>query len=152
MKPLQQDLQSTRWDAIVVGSGITGGWAAKELSEKGLRTLVLEAGPQMLDQYPEHVPSWEMKFRGLKDRKFLAETRPVQSRTGACDEWSAKFFVNDLENPYSTADGTDFDWIRSRQVGGRSMLWGRQSYRWSDLDFEAERARRCRCRLADSLR
>ena len=127
------------YDAIVVGSGITGGWAAKELTEKGLKTLVLEAGRSIVPEqdYVEHVPPWEMKFRGWGDRRRLTEDQPVQSLCYACDEWSSKFFVNDKENPYTTAPGKPFSWIRGRQVGGRSITWGRQSYRWSDLDFEA---------------
>jgi choline dehydrogenase-like flavoprotein len=129
----------TSYDAIVVGSGMTGGWAAKELSEKGLRTLVLEAGRAILpaNDYVEHVPSWEVKFRGMRDRRRLQEDQPIQSTCYACDEWSAKFFVNDKEHPYSTEAGKPFKWIRGRQVGGRSIVWGRQVYRWSDLDFEA---------------
>jgi len=127
------------YDAIVVGSGMSGGWAAKELTEKGLKTLVLEAGrPTVPEQdYVEHVPSWEMKFRGMGDRRRQLKYQPVQSTCYACDEWSSKFFVNDTENPYTTAEGKPFRWIRGRQVGGRSILWGRQTYRWSDLDFEA---------------
>ena len=127
------------YDAIVVGSGITGGWAAKELTEKGLKTLVLEAGRSIVPEqdYVEHVPPWEMKFRGWGDRRRLTADQPVQSLCYACDEWSSKFFVNDKENPYTTAPGKPFSWIRGRQVGGRSITWGRQSYRWSDLDFEA---------------
>lgn len=127
------------YDAIVVGSGMTGGWAAKELTEKGLKTLVLEAGPPTLPErdYVEHVPSWEMKFRGMRHRRRLQEDQPIQSTCYACDEWSAKFFVSDKENPYTTEAGKPFSWIRGRQVGGRSIMWGRQVYRWSDLDFEA---------------
>jgi len=127
------------YDAIVVGSGMTGGWAAKELTEKGLKTLVLEAGPPTLPErdYVEHVPSWEMKFRGMRDRRRLQEDQPIQSTCYACDEWSAKFFVSYKENPYTTEAGKPFSWIRGRQVGGRSITWGRQVYRWSDLDFEA---------------
>ena len=127
------------YDAIVVGSGMTGGWAAKELTEKGLKTLVLEAGPPTLPErdYVEHVPSWEMKFRGMGHRRRLQEDQPIQSTCYACDEWSAKFFVSDKENPYTTEAGKPFSWIRGRQVGGRSIMWGRQVYRWSDLDFEA---------------
>jgi choline dehydrogenase-like flavoprotein len=127
------------YDAIVVGSGMTGGWAAKELTEKGLKTLVLEAGPPTVPErdYVEHVPSWEMKFRGMRDRRRLQEDQPIQSTCYACDEWSAKFFVSDKENPYTTEAGKPFSWIRGRQVGGRSITWGRQVYRWSDLDFEA---------------
>lgn len=131
--------EQTSYDAIVVGSGITGGWAAKELTEKGLKTLVLEAGRPIVPEqdYVEHVPTWEVKFRGLGDRKKQLADQPIQSTCYACDEWSGKFFVSDKENPYTTANGKPFRWIRGRQVGGRSITWGRQSYRWSDLDFEA---------------
>jgi choline dehydrogenase-like flavoprotein len=127
------------FDAIVVGSGITGGWAAKELTEKGLKTLVLEAGRNIVpeEDYVEHVPQWEMKFRGMGDRRNLAENQPIQSTCYACDEWSSKFFISDKEHPYTTDPGKPFRWIRGRQVGGGSIMWGRQSYRWSDLDFEA---------------
>ncbi|HME34351.1 MAG TPA: GMC family oxidoreductase [Candidatus Sulfotelmatobacter sp.] len=131
--------ETNSYDAIVVGSGMTGGWAAKELSEKGLKTLVLEAGRPTVpeEDYVEHVPPWEMKFRGLGDRRRLLADQPIQSTCYACDEWSSKFFVSDKEHPYTTAPGKPFRWIRGRQVGGRSITWGRQSYRWSDLDFEA---------------
>lgn len=131
--------KDTTFDAIVIGSGITGGWAAKELTEKGLRTLVLEAGRPIVPEqdYVEHVPEWEMKFRGLGDRRAQHEDQPIQSTCYACDEWSSKFFVSDKQHPYTTEEGKPFRWIRGRQVGGRSITWGRQSYRWSDLDFEA---------------
>ena len=127
------------YDAIVVGSGITGGWAAKELTEKGLQTLVLEAGRPIVpeEDYVEHVPVWEMKFRGMGDRRKLLADQPIQSTNYACDEWSSKFFVSDKENPYTTEPDKPYRWIRGRQEGGRSITWGRQSYRWSDLDFEA---------------
>ena len=127
------------YDAIVVGSGITGGWAAKELTERGLDTLVLEAGGPIdpAKDYVEHVPPWQLHFRGYGDRQRLAREQPVQKDCYACDEWSSKFFVNDLENPYTTDASEPFRWIRGRQVGGRSIIWGRQVYRWSDLDFTA---------------
>ncbi len=127
------------FDAIVVGSGITGGWAAKELCERGLRTLVLEAGRDITPgtDYVEHVQPWQQHFRGFGDRRTLEREQPVQKRCYACDEWGSKFFVNDLENPYTVDLGKPFEWIRGRQVGGRSIMWGRQVYRWSDLDFEA---------------
>jgi len=132
-------MPSQKYDAIVVGSGITGGWAAKELSEKGLRTIVLEAGRPIDPEkdYAEHVPTWEMKFRGMGDRKLQSKDQAVQETCSGLDEWNSKFFVNDNDNPYTTAPDQPFLWIRGRQVGGRSIIWGRQTYRWSDLDFEA---------------
>jgi choline dehydrogenase-like flavoprotein len=128
------------YDALIVGSGITGGWAAKELTEKDLNVLVLEAGRTILPEqdYVEHVPVWELKYRGWDDRAKREATQYIQRECYyACDEYSNKFFVNDVENPYSNAPGTEFSWIRGRQVGGKSITWGRQTYRWSDLDFEA---------------
>ena len=127
------------FDAIVVGSGITGGWAAKELCERGLKTLVLEAGRPIdpARDYVEHVPPWEMKFRGFGDRKALERDQFIQRHCYACNEYSGKFFVNDRDNPYSVDPDKPFHWIRGRQVGGKSIMWGRQVYRWSDLDFEA---------------
>src|ERR1700693_4966294 len=128
------------YDAIVIGSGITGGWAAKELTEKGLNVLLLEAGRPIVPEvdYVEHVPAWELKYRGWDNRDERIKTQKVQRECYyACDEYSSKFFVNDLENPYSTDPGKPFTWIRGRQVGGKSLTWGRQTYPWSDLDFEA---------------
>jgi choline dehydrogenase-like flavoprotein len=132
-------VRTATYDAIVVGSGISGGWAAKELTEKGLRTIVLEAG-RPIDpavDYVEHVPPYDMRYRGMGDRRRLERYQPIQRHTGACDEYSGKFFVNDLDNPYSFPDDKPFYWIRGRQVGGRSIMWGRCVYRWSDLDYEA---------------
>ncbi len=127
------------YDAIVVGSGITGGWAAKELTEAGLNTLVLEAGPLIVPErdYTEHVPVSAMRFRGMGDRKRLGERQPVQRECYACDELGSAFFVDDVDNPYTTGEDEPFLFLRGRQVGGRSIMWGRQVYRWSDLDFEA---------------
>ena len=127
------------YDAIVVGSGISGGWAAKELTEKGLRTIVLEAG-RPIDpnvDYVEHVRAHELRYRGMGDRARIDRYQPVQKQCGACNEYSGKFFVNDLDNPYTTPDDKPFSWIRGRQVGGRSIMWGRCVFRWSDLDYEA---------------
>ena len=127
------------FDAIVIGSGITGGWAAKELSEAGLQTLVLEAGPMIVPErdYTEHVPVWDMRFRGLGDRKKLRERQAIQSACYACDELGHKFFVDDVDNPYTTPEDQPYQFFRGRQVGGRSIMWARQTYRWSPMDFEA---------------
>jgi choline dehydrogenase-like flavoprotein len=129
----------TPFDASVIGSGITGGWAAKELCEHGLKTLVLEAGRdiQPARDYVEHVQPWQMHFRGWGDRTRLEHDQPIQRNCYACDELGSKFFVNDLENPYTFEEGKRFEWLRGRHVGGRSIMWGRQVYRWSDLDFAA---------------
>jgi choline dehydrogenase-like flavoprotein len=127
------------FDAIVVGSGISGGWAAKELTEKGLKTLLLEAGPPIVParDYVEHVQAYSLPYRGYGNLRKLRAEQPIQSQTGSCDEWGSKFFVNDSENPYHNDPDKPFSWIRGRHVGGRSITWGRQVYRWSDLDFEA---------------
>jgi choline dehydrogenase-like flavoprotein len=133
-------LEQRQYDAVVIGSGMTSGWAAKELSERGLSTLVLEAGREIVPErdYEDHTAAWELRYRGLGDLSANSQNQPIQSQCYACDEWGSKFFVNDHENPYSVAQGSpDFRWIRGRQVGGRSIMWARQSYRFSDLDFEA---------------
>ena len=129
----------TDFDAIVVGSGMTGGWAAKELTELGLRTLVLEAGRPITPEhdYVEHKPPWEMPFRGLGDRRAVSARQSVQSHSVSFDEWSHVFWTDDADNPYTTPADRPFHWFRARQVGGKSIIWGRQVYRWSDLDFEA---------------
>ena len=127
------------YDAIVIGSGMTGGWAAKELTELGLRTLVLEAGRLLVpaQDYSEHKPVWDMRFRGLGDRRYVESRQPRQRRSVSFDEWSHRSWIDDADNPYTTPQDKPFDWFRSRQVGGKSTIWGRQVYRWSDLDFEA---------------
>lgn len=127
------------YDAIVIGSGITGGLAAKELTELGLSTLVLDAGRPIdpVRDYAEHRQPWEAPFRGLGDRRAIAARQPVQRRSVSFDEWSHGFWTDDADNPYTTPAEKPFDWLRARHVGGKSITWGRQVYRWSDLDFEA---------------
>ena len=128
------------YDAIVVGSGITGGYAAMELTVKGLRTLVLERGPMVrhIADYPTaNTPPWGAEYpRGQLPPAMLDAVYPMQKRTGyAVTEYSKHFFVKDHEDPYTETQR--FDWIRGYHVGGRSLTWGRQTYRHSDLDFEA---------------
>ncbi|MBX2897110.1 MAG: GMC family oxidoreductase [Cyclobacteriaceae bacterium] len=127
------------YDAIVVGTGISGGWAAKELTEKGLKTLVLERG-RMVEHpnYPTATKDiWEFENADRPTVEDL-QKQGVQNRTGYTIRQSTKhWFVNDLENPYTEKEGKRFDWMRGYHVGGRSIMWGRQSYRWGDFDFEA---------------
>lgn len=128
------------YDAIVVGSGITGGWAAKELTERGLKTLVLERGPMVRhveDYKTAAMDPWDAKYpRAQLPPDELDARYPVQKRTGyALTEFSQAFFVRDDQEPYT--ETKRFDWIRGYHLGGRSLTWGRQCYRWSDLDFEA---------------
>jgi choline dehydrogenase-like flavoprotein len=128
------------WDAIVVGSGITGGWAAKELTERGLRVVMIERGRNVehaKDYTTEHLPPWKFPFRERGNPKVLREDYPIQSIAPGVSEDTWHFFVKDPEHPYVQAEGTEFAWIRGYQLGGRSLTWGRQVYRWSDLDFEA---------------
>ncbi len=125
------------YDAIVVGSGISGGWAAKELCEKGLKTLVLERGRDVkhVTDYPTaQMAPWEFETRLLENSSFRASS-PVQSNSPAYTEATKHFFVDDSEHPYLQED--PFFWIRGYQVGGRSLTWGRQCYRWGPMDFEA---------------
>ena len=129
--------EETTYDAIVIGSGISGGWAAKELCEKGLKTLVLERGRMVkhIEDYPTaHLHPWEFKHRGTIPLK-VREENPVVSRCYAFNEGTEHFFVKDREHPY--VQEKPFDWIRGYQVGGKSLLWARWTQRWSDLDFEA---------------
>lgn len=128
------------YDAIVVGTGISGGWAAKELCEKGLKTLILERGPMV-----EHIKDYKTALmddwdfpHGMELSLDEKAKRPKQSRTNkgrSADSY--KWFVNDLEHPYN--ETKPFNWMRGYHVGGRSITWGRQSYRWSNLDFEANK-------------
>ena len=130
------------YDAIVVGSGISGGWAAKELTEKGLSVLLLERGKPIthgIDYIGEHQPPWERANMGLRPRDLYDSEYPIQSTSYAFDETTRHFWNNDSENPYDFREDKPFHWLRTDVVGGRSLLWARQSYRWSDLDFEANK-------------
>ncbi|TYA74777.1 GMC oxidoreductase [Seonamhaeicola marinus] len=129
-----------KYDAIVIGTGITGGWAAKELCEGGLKTLVLERGRMVkhIEDYPTmNLDPWDQELKG----DITAEEKknyPKQSRTGYTVKNESKhWFVNDLEHPYN--ETKRFDWMRGYHVGGRSIMWGKQSYRLSDLDFTANK-------------
>ncbi|MEM7381726.1 MAG: GMC family oxidoreductase, partial [Bacteroidota bacterium] len=128
------------YDAIVVGTGISGGWAAKELCEKGLKTLVLERGRMVnhIKDYPTaNKDPWDFPNNGELPREEQAK-QLKQARTGYTVKAPHNFwFVDDLEHPYN--ETKRFDWMRGYHVGGRSIMWGRHSYRWSDLDFEANR-------------
>lgn len=123
------------FDAIVIGSGISGGWAAKELCEKGLKTLVLERGRMVehLKDYPTAtMDPWEFPHRGRIDK--LKRENPIAAKCYAFDEATEHFFVKDNQHPY--VQQKPFDWIRGYQVGGKSLIWARQTQRWSQYDFE----------------
>lgn len=125
-----------QYDAIVVGTGVSGGWAAKELCENGLKTLVLERGRMVkhIEDYPTmHKDPWDMPNGGKTPQKILKDYEK-QSRWGI-HETTRHFYNKDSDHDYDEIK--PFDWIRGTQVGGRSLIWGRQTYRWSDLDFEA---------------
>lgn len=130
--------QSESYDAIVVGTGISGGWAAKELCEKGLKTLVLERGRMVkhIEDYPTmNMDPWDFENGGrLTNEERLRQEK--QDRTGyTTNKAHNHFFVDDVDHPYNEVKR--FDWMRGYHVGGRSLVWGRQSYRLSDFDFEA---------------
>jgi choline dehydrogenase-like flavoprotein len=130
-------MQAPQYDAIVVGSGISGGWAAKELTEKGLRVLLLERGRNVehIKDYPNATKApWQYPHRGGRT-KAMEELYPVLKRDYPLNEKNLEFWASDKDNPYTEVKR--FDWYRGYQVGGRSLMWGRQSYRWSEFDFEA---------------
>lgn len=127
------------YDALIVGSGASGGWVAKELCEAGLEVLLLEAGPPRIPtrDFTEHVWPYQLKYRGFSNQAALLEKQPIQRLCYACDEHSHQFFVDDHENPYTFPDDKPFMWIRGRQVGGKTFCWARESYRFSDYEFKA---------------
>ncbi|HEX6169179.1 MAG TPA: GMC family oxidoreductase [Chitinophagaceae bacterium] len=125
------------FDAIVVGSGISGGWAAKELTERGLNTIMLERGFDIKhgkDYEASNKPVWEYPHRGGKTQQMIADY-PKLKRDYPLNERNLHFWASDKDCPYT--ETKRFDWFRGYHVGGRSLMWGRQSYRWSETDFEA---------------
>lgn len=134
---MQTDPAGKHFDIVIVGSGASGGWAAKRLTEAGLRVAVLEAGRQLTEaDYKEHVPAFQLKYRGRTKRPFERE-RPRQSTSYAVREWNADWYVNDIEEPYVDQSDPGFLWVRPRVVGGRTNIWGRACLRLSDIDFKA---------------
>jgi choline dehydrogenase-like flavoprotein len=130
-------MANNTYDAIVIGSGISGGWAAKELTEKGLKTIMLERGrdfEHVKDYQSARLDPWDFPHRGKVTQEQRA-IRPVISRGWGAAEPIMDYWANEQECPYTEVK--PFNWWRAYQMGGRSILWGRQSYRWSDFDFEA---------------
>ncbi len=127
------------FDAIVVGSGMSGGWAAKELAEKGLKTLVIERGGHLEHgaDYTDSLSPWELENYGLVKEAEAAEHYGIQSQCYAFSTATKHLWVKDSEHPYTTPEGRPFMWIRGYHLGGRSIMWARQSYRLSDMDFQS---------------
>ncbi len=140
MTNIKFKVSEEQYDAIVVGTGISGGWAAKELCENGLKTLVLERGRMVkhIEDYPTaHLDPWDLPNAGSVTRE-ISERKFKQVRDGgAALPDREHFFVDDTKHPYN--EDRRFDWIRGYHVGGRSLMWGRQSYRLSDIDFQANK-------------
>jgi choline dehydrogenase-like flavoprotein len=130
-------IEKNTFDAIVIGSGISGGWAAKELCERGMKTLVLERGRNIthLKDYPTMTTKpWEFEHRGQMSEKFLKENPLISKAAGFGDD-TDHFFIKDKDHPY--VQEKPFDWIRGYQVGGKSIIWGRACQRWSNNEFTA---------------
>jgi choline dehydrogenase-like flavoprotein len=130
-------MEMNSFDAIVVGSGMSGGWAAKELTEKGLKTLVLERGRMVKHgDYPTATKNpWDLPY-GNRITQDIRRRKPIQTRTGYPTPANEHWFVDDVDHPY-VEENHKFDWLRGYHVGGRSLMWARQSYRFSPMDFEA---------------
>ncbi len=124
------------YDAVVVGSGATGGWVAKTLAEAGMQVALLEAGHRTTEaEFTEHLQPYDLKYRGQSPE--IRRDRPIQSMKYACRESNFRWFVDDFRNPYTHPEDKPFQWTRGRLLGGRTLTWGRQSYRFSALDFAA---------------
>jgi len=128
-------MAETLYDAVVVGSGASGGWACKRLSEAGLKVALVDAGKVQKDSnFTEHEPAFNLKYRDMAG-EVVRKTRPIQGLF--VDEYNASWAANDLQEPYTTQEGMPFLWAgRIRMTGGRTNIWGRQCYRLSDLDFK----------------
>jgi choline dehydrogenase-like flavoprotein len=130
-------MPNNTYDAIVVGSGISGGWAAKELTEKGLKVLMLERGrniEHVKDYVNANKEAWDYPHRGDRTQQMIKDY-PVLKRDYPLNETNLDYWASDKDSPYTEIKR--FDWFRGYHVGGRSLMWGRQSYRWSDFDFDA---------------
>ena len=130
-------MPNNTYDAIVVGSGISGGWAAKELTEKGLKVLMLERGrdiEHIKDYVNANKESWDYPHRGERTQQMIKDY-PALKRDYPLNETNLDYWASDKDSPYTEIKR--FDWFRGYHVGGRSLMWGRQSYRWSNFDFEA---------------
>ena len=135
------DTDTSGWDAIVIGSGMSGGWAAKELCERGLKVLVLERGRPITpeDDYTDMLDPWERPHLDRVNEDEKAKHYPVQSKVYSFSETTKQFWVKDDEHPYEISQGGDFNWRRGYHLGGRSLMWGRQSYRLGPNDFTANK-------------
>ncbi|WP_233353561.1 GMC oxidoreductase [Hellea balneolensis] len=128
------------FDVIVVGSGMSGGWVAKEMCEKGFKVAVLERGKDIVptEDYTDMVDPWDMEHLNLKSPDDRADY-PIQSEVYAFHSYTKQFWVKDTEHPYIVPEGQEYKWRRGYHTGGRSIMWGRQSYRLSEIDFEANK-------------
>ncbi len=130
-------VEQNSYDAIVIGTGMSGGWAMKELTEQGLKVLAIERGAdkQHIKDYDTATMSrWDAAHRGRLTHAFKNDN-PILTRSGVVDEFTTKMFIDDKVHPY--IQDKPFDWIRGYQVGGRSLMWGRWTQRWGEADFEA---------------
>lgn len=127
------------FDAIVVGSGMSGGWAAKELTERGLKTLVIERGRHIEHRadYKDSLMPWQLPNAGMVPEEEMARDYPIQSKGAPMSTANQQLWVKDSEHPYSFPPDKPFYWIRGYHLGGRSLMWGRQTYRLSEMDFAA---------------
>jgi choline dehydrogenase-like flavoprotein len=132
------EIDMADFDFVVVGSGMSGGWVAKELCERGFKVAVIERGRDLdpVEDYTDMMDPWEMEHLNWKSDKHR-EDYPIQSEVYAFHSYTKQFWVKDKEHPYETAPGTRYKWRRGHHVAGRSIMWARQSYRFSEIDFQA---------------